>query len=430
MKTFITAASTLLLTLFLLADPAAAASDQDATSNSDNARIKALEAELAALRAQLRAESGIRNEDRGRDRRHEAERRERARRMQGPGGHHGHQDDGGHTSSFEYVYELDGDLRDAPLGTIRSQLEGMPPGSEAMIVINGEQVSLEEFMEMAGHDHGHGDHHDHGHHEGHESRRAHRVMHFDLRDLTHGEMEGEVHIEISGDMDGMPGFLPDLIMRQMDGHHARPLPGGMPGPAPYVVFDHHEMHHGHQDMHHDEMHDVLYEHVVVIMEEHGMPMEMLEEVGMAMEEHGMHPMEALHMLIERLDEEGVDPRPLIDFMEEISHDDGHHEEDPFFQQGGEFVGKMELANEIGISLSDPIDVAIFGVWEARQHLEPQERLDVLGSIMGDPNIEMSVRNAAAMVVREALYELGDRERALETLHMQIRLNGSKPGQAR
>ena len=256
-------------------------------------------------------------------------------------------------------------------------------------------------------------------------------MQFDLLDLTGGDMEGEVHIEIRGDMDGMPGFLPELIMRQMEGHRGGPMPGMMPGPGPYVVFDHHDMHHGHHaDMHHDEMHDALYEHVVVIMEEHGMPMEMLEEVGMAMEEHGMGPMEALHMLIERLDEEGVDPRPLIDLMEEISHDDGHHEEDPFFQQGGEFVGKMDLANRIGISLADPIDVAIFGVWEARQHLEPQERVDLLGSIMADTNIDMSVRNAAAMVVREALHELGERQRALETLHMQIRLNGMKPGQPR
>ena len=85
---------------------------------------------------------------------------------------------------------------------------------------------------------------------------------------------------------------------------------------------------------------------------------------------------------------------------------------------------MELANKIGTSLSDPLDVAIFGVWEARQHLEPEERLQVLGPIMGDENIDMSVRNAAAMVVREAFYQLGDREKALETLHLQIRLNGT------
>ena len=29
-----------------------------------------------------------------------------------------------------------------------------------------------------------------------------------------------------------------------------------------------------------------------------------------------------------------------------------------------------------------------------------------------------------MVVREAFYQLGDREKALETLHLQIRLNGT------
>jgi hypothetical protein len=246
-------------------------------------------------------------------------------------------------------------------------------------------------------------------------------MHFDLREMTGGDIQGEVHIEIDGSMDAMPGFLPELIMRQMDGHL---------GDIPMVGHAFREQ--DDEMMHEQEMLETLYMHVIAIMEEHGMPMELLDEVSMAMEAQDLHPLEAMHMLIERVGEEGIDPTPLIELMEEVQHDHegGHHEEDPFFRQGGEFVGKMELANQIGMSLSDPIDVAIFGVWEARQHLEPQERLDVLGSIMGDPNIEMSVRNAAAMVVREALYELGDRERALETLHMQIRLNGTKPGQPR
>ena len=95
MKTHFAAVLTLLLLMPFLADPAVAASAQDTKSDSDNARVKALEAEIAALRAQLRAESGIRNEDRGRDRRHEGDRhegdrRERERRMQGHGDHQGH----------------------------------------------------------------------------------------------------------------------------------------------------------------------------------------------------------------------------------------------------------------------------------------------------------------------------------------------------
>ena len=347
MKTKYTVAFALLLATFVLLVPVRAATDSASTSDSDDARIKALEAELAALRAQLRAESGIRNEDRGRDR-NMTERRERERRAQ-------------------------------------------------------EAARREHERRMH-------EHHEH-HGEGDRERREHRVMHFDLREMTGGDVQGEVHIEIDGSMDAMPGFLPELIMRQMDGH-----PGGM---------DHHELHHE-EMMHEQEMLEILHMHVVAIMEEHGMPMQLLEEVSLAMEAKDIHPLEAMHLLIERVEEEGIDPTPLIELMEEIQHDhdDEHHEEDPFFRQGGEFVAKMELAKKIGTSLSDPLDVAIFGVWEARQHLEPEERLQVLGPIMGDENIDMSVRNAAAMVVREAFYQLGDREKALETLHLQIRLNGT------
>ena len=48
---------------------------------------------------------------------------------------------------------------------------------------------------------------------------------------------------------------------------------------------------------------------------------------------------------------------------------------------------------------------------------------MLFPIMTNEDIDMNVRNAAAMVVREAFVELGDREKALETLQTQIRLNG-------
>ena len=146
MKTSLVITTTLLACLSM---PALAA-DTDKKTDTDNANIKALEAEIAALRAQLKAESQIRGEDRSREGGH--------RSTDSDTKHHGeHDEDGGHTSQFEYVYELDGDLRDAPLGMIRSQLGGMPAGSESMIVINGKEVSLEQFMEMTGNGHGHDD---------------------------------------------------------------------------------------------------------------------------------------------------------------------------------------------------------------------------------------------------------------------------------
>ena len=418
MKTSLVITTTLLACLSM---PALAA-DTDKKTDTDNANIKALEAEIAALRAQLKAESQIRGEDRSREGGH--------RSTDSDTKHHGeHDEDGGHTSQFEYVYELDGDLRDAPLGMIRSQLGGMPAGSESMIVINGKEVSLEQFMEMTGNGHGHDD-------EGRHAEREHRVMHFDLGDMTGGEVDGEIHIEIAGDMDRVPGFLPELIMSQMDGHGGQPMMfqrnGGPMGPGgnhPFVVFGptDERMHDGMMDEGHLE---AIHMAVMETMDrEYPDGQRMFDEVHEEMARHGgMDPFEAMELLIQRLEEHGQDPHPLIQLRDEIMHGmhgmgGGGEHDDPFFHEGSEFVGKLELSDEIATRLSDSKSVAILCIWEARQHLEPQERLDVLFPIMADEDIDMNVRNAAAMVVREAFVELGDREKALETLQTQIRLNG-------
>ena len=125
-----------------------------------------------------------------------------------------------------------------------------------------------------------------------------------------------------------------------------------------------------------------------------------------------------HEFIIEMDPRHMDPR----HMEPHNMDRG--EEDPFFQEGGEFVGKMEMSGMIADALSDPINVALFGIWEARQHLEPGERLEILFPIMQDDAMALPVRNAAAMVVRESFVEIGDFEQARAVLGMQIRINGS------
>ena len=424
MKPSLIIATTLLACLPL----SALAADTDPKNSEDTARTKALEAEIAALRAQLKAEAQIRGEDRNREGVHRGTDSD----TEHAGDHQGDRDDdGGHTSQFEYVYELDGDLREAPLGMIRSQLGGMPAGSESRIIINGKEVSLEQFMEMTGNGHGHEDGR-----EGEHRDDSHRVMHFDLGDMTGGEVDGEIHIEIAGDMDRVPGFLPALIMSQMDGHGGhggQPMMfrsnGGPMGPGgnhPFVVF-------GPTDEHmHDAMMDedhleAIHLAVMETMDRHYPDgQRMFDEVHEQMARHGgMDPFEAMELLIQRLEEQGQDPHPLIQLRDEIMHGmgGGGGHEDPFFREGSEFVGKLDMADEIAIRLSDSKSVAILCIWEARQHLEPQERLNVLFPIMTNEDIDMNVRNAAAMVVREAFVELGDREKALETLQTQIRLNG-------
>ena len=291
--------------------PALSAETHD---NESAEKIKALEAEIEALRAQLRAEGRIRGEDmdRGRD------------RVQGrrPG--------------------PDQDRRP----------DGPPP------------------RDM------HDDQHRHGDERHHEEE--HRVMHFDLGEMTGGEMEGEIHIEIMGDMDDVPHAVREMVMEQMrrGGH-------GMP-----EMFMHMDEHDRHMDDH----------------ERHEMFMRMDEEEMRRRGDHfGHSEMGRPHMEPHHMD---------------------HGEEDPFFQEGGEFVGKMQMSGMIADALSDPINVALFGVWEARQHLEPPQRLEILLPILQDDAIALPVRNAAAMVARESFVELGDFEQARAVLALQIRINGS------
>ena len=60
-------------------------------------------------------------------------------------------------------------------------------------------------------------------------------MHFDLGDMTEGEMEGEIHIEIMGDMDDVPHAVREMVMQQM---HRR----GQGMPEMFMHMDEHDMH--------------------------------------------------------------------------------------------------------------------------------------------------------------------------------------------
>ncbi len=343
----------LVLATAFLALPAFAAD----TDSKDSAMTRALEAEVAALRAQLRAQSNIQSQDRSRESNSAAR-----------GEHH---ENAAHSSRVEYVIEIDGDLNEAPMGMIRSQLGDlpslgasfrsqygdMPADSNSMVIVNGKRISMGRFMEMTGQAGG-------------------------------------------GNMRSMPGFLPSLVMDQMDGH----------------MMSDEEL-----EAIHNRVHEVVLRNYPEVGQR------MFDEVHEEMARHGgMDPFEAMEMLIHRLEERGMDPHPIIRLRDEVmgrgDHEGGHHE-DPFFREGHEFVEKLHLSNDIADGLSDGHAVAILCVWEARQHLQPEERIEVLFPIMIADEMSMSVRNAAAMVVRESYVQLGDREKALETLQMQIRLNG-------
>ena len=359
---------------------------QDSSASDSDAKIKALEAELAALRAQLQAQQEIRGGDRrrapdGRNNMHEDRRRPHHGMDRGMDRGMDHGMDHGMDRGMDREIQID--------FTVDSEgdLENMPEFIREMVM-----------SQMAGEGMGH---------EGDRRDRHHQVMEFSLADVAPG-MNGDVRIEFMGDA----------------GMHLSPEAFGMAMSAMM----------GGEDWDEDERMvngDEIIEKIVWIMQEHGMPMELLKEV---MEEHEVRNEHdviiGMDMLIDRISREGHDPGPIMELRHGIierlegrgeGHHDVHHE-DPYMQQGGEFVAKMFLSEEIANVLSDQRAVSIFCIWEARQHLEPQERLDALFPIMINDQVDIAVRNAAAMVVRQSFYELGDREKAIETLRNQILSN--------
>ena len=375
------------------------AADATAPASDSNSKIKALEAEVAALRAQLQAQHQIRGEDRNRPR---GDRGPRQQDRTASG--NGHEE--GREIQIDFTVDSEGDLNNMPefiREMVMSQRDGDDTshemditfdrsGEEMFIIANGEKMFIgDRAMD----------------HEGEHRDQHHQVMEFSLGDVAPG-MDGDVRIEIMGDA----------------GLHLSPEAFGMAMSAMM----------GDEDWDEDRgiaLCDEITEKIVWLMEEHGMPIELLEQT---MEEQNVRGegdlLVGMDMLMDRLEAEGYDPGPIAELRHELierleGRDDGRHadrHEDPYMQQGGEFVGKMFMSEEIANALSDRRAMSIFCIWEARQHLEPQERLEALFPVMINDEVDMAVRNAAAMVVRQSFFELGDREKAIEALRNQILIN--------
>jgi hypothetical protein len=141
------------------------------------------------------------------------------------------------------------------------------------------------------------------------------------------------------------------------------------------------------------------------------------------------PEARLHELETKLHEGHMDDESREEIIRIIEHirgegDEGGHDE--FFDLAGEFVEKINVARKLTASLDDGESLAVFGVWMARQHLEPEARVNVLTPIMNDDTLQDSVRNAAAWVVMDALGEMHRDSDAQATLTQIILRNGAKP----
>jgi hypothetical protein len=239
-----------------------------------------------------------------------------------------------------------------------------------------------------------------------------------------GEDEGGDHEErmmmFMGDPDArrMPGRDPHggqgMGHLERSGRESCPMcgrgvggmgPRGMHGPSrPFGAQRGHDDMQGHPGMgegHGDMGADMLREHMHFLREMHEDP------------ERAWEIIESLPPEMRREHEE-----LLGQLMGDHHGDDGD-----FFGQAGQFVEKVEMARHVAQRLDDAEAMAIFGVWQVREHLEPEARIALLSPMVANEQLLRSVRNAASFVMMEALGEADEEAAAIRTLQEMILRNG-------
>lgn len=189
------------------------------------------------------------------------------------------------------------------------------------------------------------------------------------------------------------------------------------------------MHHRGEDMHPhgEDMHrhrDEMREHVahhMRDMDDHEMMAQHMRFMQMM-----HHEPEAVMQMIEHLPPDMRDEH--IEFIESMMHEgwemhEPHRPHDPFMAESEQFVRKIMMSAEVAKVLNNREAVAIFGIWQARAHMEPQDRLVTLMPVAMSEHMTPAVQNAAMWVVMEAQAELGDMAGSRNSLTDLIKRNG-------
>ncbi len=163
---------------------------------------------------------------------------------------------------------------------------------------------------------------------------------------------------------------------------------------------------------------------------HGMASHGGGEMGRDMLQQHMHFMHEMHENPEAVWEmiEQLPPdmrREHEELLAQMGGGHDWHEGDDFMHQTEQFAAKLLMCKEVAARMSDGEAMAIFGVWQAREHMAPENRIALLEPLMHDEDLMRSVRNAAAWVVMEAQAEIGESSAGAETLRQIIRHNGMR-----
>ncbi|MBG81500.1 MAG: hypothetical protein CMJ39_12440 [Phycisphaerae bacterium] len=264
-------------------------------------------------------------------------------------------------------------------------------------------------------------HHDEmGDREREEMRRHMGHLHRELESMHHRGHEDHDDRGRRGDMEQLRERLHEMEMHferhheEMDDREREEMRRHMEQLHRELESMHHDGHGDHHDDHEDwsEAREEL-EHHLHELERH------LEENHDHMSEeerHGiMREMEHLHHELEVMHE--------MDSHE--GHDDHEGHEDPFFHMTQEFMHKLSMSGALADTMNHREAVALFGVWMARERMDPERRVQMLRPMMGDEGLYTSVRNAAAWVVMESLEDMDRHDEAGEVLMNIIRHNGSR-----
>jgi hypothetical protein len=154
---------------------------------------------------------------------------------------------------------------------------------------------------------------------------------------------------------------------------------------------------------------VMRQHMQFLDEMHHDPHALWEMIGALPEEMRQQHEVIMHALMD-----GAHPH----------HDDHEWDERGFQREAEGFAVKIDMAREVAHRLADMEAMAIFGVWQARERLEPAERIEMLGPMVANEQLRMSVRNAAAWVVMDAQAELDRGSASQDTLRELILTNGA------
>jgi len=191
-------------------------------------------------------------------------------------------------------------------------------------------------------------------------------------------------------------------------------------------------HEGHSDrrgnQHRDPQGDMdmaLMRQQLMARDGHDMDPEIREHV-MEMMRQGFHMPEGMNPLdAHRRNDghgEGHGDMDMRHMHRQMMAEQDERDDDPerFFRASESFIEQLQHAKAVAGQLDNDAAVALLAIWYASEHMEPEQCLDLMVSVMNDDSILPKVRRAAAFTGVQKAGELGNDQLAQRILGAIIR----------